>query len=195
MHITESKIGGFWEEFHFFPSFPNFPSFEQLERLTLCGWPKLKSLPQELRRCTSLRFLYIASFNGMDSFPEWLGDLTSLRLLNIKSCKNLMHLPTAKAMQHLTKLRTLAIYDCPLLKERCTNERGLEWPKISHIPIILVIFFIFRPIVYDSFNFVLTFHLALLLGKRDQRIGVSFRISATIYILVSFFGDNAQAIW
>ncbi|KAH0992149.1 hypothetical protein GBA52_003632 [Prunus armeniaca] len=122
----------------------------------------------------------------MDSFPEWLGGLTSLRLLNIKSCKNLMHLPTVRAMQRLTKLKTLTIYDCPLLKERCTNERGLEWHKISHIPIILLTVLLWELSGWTSGRQLDREHTRSKLGDSIsapalQRLGVlfSFRASAS----------------
>ena len=44
-------------------------------------------------------------------------------------CNRLVHLPTEEAMQRLTRLKTLEIYDCPNLGD---NERS----KIDHIPFV-----------------------------------------------------------
>ncbi|KAM5569573.1 hypothetical protein ABKV19_016864 [Rosa sericea] len=130
--LEKLDLGPFWEELDSFPDF-QFPS-QQLDRLELRGWPKLKSLPQQVQHFTSLTQLDIDSFNGVEALPEWLGNLASLEDLTISDCENLKYLPSLKAMQRLTKLQTLRIYSCPLLKERCTKDSGEEWPKISHIP-------------------------------------------------------------
>ncbi|CAN6693226.1 unnamed protein product [Malus baccata var. baccata] len=130
------EIGGFWEELDSFP-FPDFEvgSLMHLERLTLYGWPKLKSLPQQTQHLTSLTYLSVYHFEGVETLPEWLGSLTSLVYLRIQGCKNLMNLPSVQAMQRLTKLHTLYIYKCHLLlEERCRRDSGTDWPKISHIP-------------------------------------------------------------
>ncbi|XP_061992347.1 disease resistance protein RGA2-like [Rosa rugosa] len=126
-------IGGFWEELHSFPEF-QLPPHSQLERLTLRGWPKLKSLPQQIQHLTCLNTLWIVEFSGVEALPEWLGNLTSLENLCIRSCENLKNLPTLQAMQRLTKLKMLDVTGCPLLKENCTKDTGPEWPKIAHIP-------------------------------------------------------------
>ncbi|KAM5569581.1 hypothetical protein ABKV19_016871 [Rosa sericea] len=130
--LEQLDLGPFWEELDSFPDFQA-PS-QQLDRIVLCGWPKLKSLPQQVQHFTSLTQLDIDSFNGVEALPEWLGNLASLEDLTISDCENLKYLPSLKAMQRLTKLQTLRIYSCPLLKERCTEDSGEEWPKISHIP-------------------------------------------------------------
>ncbi|XP_021801282.1 putative disease resistance protein RGA1 [Prunus avium] len=130
------RIGKFWEELDSFPAF-ELPS--QIRKLDIRGWPKLKSLPQEIQHLTTcLEKLIIDSFDSMEALPEWLGNLSSLIRLNISGCKNLMYLPTVEVMQRLTKLETLWISGCPRLAERCAKESGPEWHKISHIPNIIV---------------------------------------------------------
>ena len=129
----------FWRELD---SFPDFQVPSQLEELSLHGWPKLKSLPQQIQHLTSLTSLSISSFDGMETLPEWLGNLTSLTQLKIWDCANLLYLPTVEAMQRLTKIHELDISDCPRLGERCTKDSGPEWPKISHIPKIKGNFFL-----------------------------------------------------
>ncbi|KAH0992691.1 hypothetical protein GBA52_004174 [Prunus armeniaca] len=132
-------LGSFWEELDSFPDFHLETGSSQLQTLILTGWPKLKSLPQQIQDFTSLTYLVIHKFDGVEALEDWLGNLTSLDHLDIRSCKKLMYLPSVEAMQRLTKLQTLIIWECPLLKERCTKDSGPEWPKISHIPHILIL--------------------------------------------------------
>ncbi|KAK9920792.1 hypothetical protein M0R45_029338 [Rubus argutus] len=126
-------IGPFWKKLESFPAFQAIP---QLERLEIWGWPKLKSLPEQIQCFTSLTELQIISFHGVETMPEWLGNLASLEVLHIYGCNKLMHLPSVKAMQRLTKLKQIRIDGCPLLEERCTEESRPEWPKIRHLPFI-----------------------------------------------------------
>ncbi|KAM5569239.1 hypothetical protein ABKV19_016644 [Rosa sericea] len=133
--LQHLEIGPLWKELDAFPDF-QLPPNSQLEYLELTGWPKLKSLPQQIQHSTCLKTLSIDEFMGLEleALPEWLGNLTSLETLKISYCENLENLPTQNAMKNLTKLKELDISSCPLLKERCTKETGPEWPKISHIP-------------------------------------------------------------
>ncbi|XP_016649998.1 PREDICTED: disease resistance protein RGA2-like [Prunus mume] len=135
MDLETLEIGCFWKELD---SFPAFQVTSQLDTLSLWGWPKLKSLPEQIQHFTSLARLEVRCFDGMEALPEWLRNLTSLKRLGICHCKNMMYLPTLEAMQCLTKLECIWILYCPLLKERCNKKSGSEWPKISHIPYIEV---------------------------------------------------------
>ncbi|GKV02253.1 hypothetical protein SLEP1_g14710 [Rubroshorea leprosula] len=129
-------MGPFWSELEEYPGLSSIHHLHaSLQDLTLQGWDKLKSLPHQLRHLTALQQLTIIRFNGVETLPELLGDLSSLRWLRIFFCDNLTHLPSAKAMHHLSNLEYLEIYRCSKLKERCAEERGPEWPKISHIPV------------------------------------------------------------
>ncbi|KAL6291961.1 hypothetical protein ACE6H2_000103 [Prunus campanulata] len=128
-------MGAFLEELDCFPDF-ELPS--QIQTLEIKGWPKLKSLPQQIQHLTtSLTSLEIESFDGVEALPEWLGNLTSLSTLIIRQCKNLVSLPAVEVMQRLTKLQELQIFGCPRLGGRSALKSGPEWHKISHIPNIV----------------------------------------------------------
>ncbi|GLU09304.1 hypothetical protein SLE2022_335980 [Rubroshorea leprosula] len=135
--LERLQIGGFSKELEEFPNL-NFIHHlhTSLQELTLFGWEKLTYLPPQIQHLTSLRKLIIIDFNQVEALPEWLGSLSSLQTLWISHCANLKYLPSAQAMQRLSKLQRLMISKCPELKGRCAKETGLEWFKISHIPII-----------------------------------------------------------
>ncbi|XP_048423177.1 putative disease resistance protein RGA3 [Pyrus x bretschneideri] len=133
--LEKLSLGAFCQELD---SFPDFQVPSKLKELELCGWPKLKSLPQQIQHSASLTHLSISCFDGLEALPEWLGNLTSLTVLKIALCENLMYLPTVEAMQRLTNLHDLGIIGCPRLSERCAADSGPEWPKISHIPESLI---------------------------------------------------------
>ncbi|CAN6559209.1 unnamed protein product [Malus baccata var. baccata] len=160
--LKQLSIGGFWEELDSFPDF-QVGSLMHLTSLSLTGWPKLKSLPHQIQHLTSLTSLSVYDFDRVETLPEWLGSLTSLTSLNVRGfdlletlpeclgsltsltfmyiggCKNLRNLPSVQAMQRLTKLQTLYIYQCHrLLRRKCRRDIGTDWPKISHIPRISI---------------------------------------------------------
>ncbi|KAK9159941.1 hypothetical protein Syun_006282 [Stephania yunnanensis] len=146
-NIRSLSIGQFSEELDHFPFLDAITGMEManlissLRSLSISGWSRLKSLPEQIQYLSRLEFLNINDFDGMTDLPEWFGKLTSLETLTIWGCKNLMHLPSANEMQKLTSLRTLTIRRCPLLKERCKPPKkrcGLgsgssEWHKIPRI--------------------------------------------------------------
>ncbi|GKU99316.1 hypothetical protein SLEP1_g12184 [Rubroshorea leprosula] len=131
-------IGPFSKELEF----PHLNSIHHLhaslQELELYGWEKLTYLPPQIQHLTSLRSLNIVDFNLVEALPEWLGSLSSLQTLLIIRCANLKYLPSAQAMQRLSKLQHLGIFRCPELEGRCAKETGLEWFKISHIPNIQI---------------------------------------------------------
>ncbi|XP_050262354.1 putative disease resistance protein RGA4 [Quercus robur] len=83
---------------------------------------------------SKLKKLELWHIQELESLPEeWFKNLTSLETLQIRNCPNLTSLP--EGMSHLTSLHTLNIITgCPQLKQRCENENGEDWDKISHIP-------------------------------------------------------------
>ncbi|KAM5559903.1 putative disease resistance protein RGA4 [Rosa sericea] len=134
--LKELTIGPFCEELDAFPAFQAIP---QLESLTIYGWRKLKSLPEQIQHLPSLRHLEIRSFGGVEAIPEWLGNLASLEDLTVRYCYgSLKYLPSVEAMQRLTKLKEIVIFSSPPLEERCREESGPEWPKIRHLPFIKI---------------------------------------------------------
>ncbi|KAM4113680.1 hypothetical protein ACJW30_04G014300 [Castanea mollissima] len=136
--LKSLEIGKFYEELDDFPSLVSIEHLHaSLQHLQLKGWPKLKSIPDNIQGLTALKILYISGFDGMETLLEWLGNLSSLQTLGIYHCNNLMYLPTAQAMRRLTKLETLDIYVSSKLKESCAIGGG-ERHKIAHIPNIYI---------------------------------------------------------
>ncbi|XP_030954108.1 putative disease resistance protein RGA3 isoform X1 [Quercus lobata] len=82
---------------------------------------------------SKLKELSLRKIQELESLPEeWFKNLTSLKTLHIWGCPNLTSLP--EGISHLTSLRGLHIWGCPQLKQRCEEENGEDWDKISHIP-------------------------------------------------------------
>ncbi|KAJ4715601.1 NBS-LRR disease resistance protein [Melia azedarach] len=87
-----------------------------------CQWQGLRSL----------LYLHIYGVENMVRLPKWINHITTLQHLEIDECRSLMCL--AEGMQ----LNKLEISFCPRLVERCGKNKGVEWPKIAHIPNILI---------------------------------------------------------
>ncbi|KAK9997570.1 hypothetical protein SO802_022256 [Lithocarpus litseifolius] len=105
-------IGKFCEELDDFPSLVSIQHLHaSLQHLELRGWPKLKSIPDNIQVWTALESLFISHFEGMETLPEWLTKLYSLQILEI--------------------------FCCPKLKESCAIG-GKERYKIAHIPDIRI---------------------------------------------------------
>ncbi|GLT37350.1 hypothetical protein SLA2020_116710 [Shorea laevis] len=132
-------IGGFSKELEEFPYLNSIHHLDaSLQELRLYGWEKLTYLPPQIQHLTSLRELHILHFNQVEALPEWLGSLSSLQSLGIHDCAKLKYLPSAQAMQRLSKLQILQIRGCRGLQGRCEKETGLEWFKISQVPNIYI---------------------------------------------------------
>ncbi|CAB4268842.1 unnamed protein product [Prunus armeniaca] len=86
--------------------FLDFEAPPRVQKIRLWGWPKLKSLPQQIQHFTSLTSLFIISFNQVETLPKWLGNFTSLTFLGIQRCENLMYLRPIKAMQCLDNYKS-----------------------------------------------------------------------------------------
>ena len=100
-----------------------------LQKLKLCELAH--SLLGQIQYFITLKISWIQRFFEIEALPECLGCLSSLQKLYIVDCNHFVHLPTEEAMQHLSQLKTLIIYDCPRYED---NERI----KISHIPLVKI---------------------------------------------------------
>ncbi|KAL3834666.1 hypothetical protein ACJIZ3_009402 [Penstemon smallii] len=139
--LKRLTLGPFSDDLDSFPwigdKIPNFKCpFSPLEKVSLYGWPKITSLPEQLQ-LYPVTELVICEFNGLLALPEFLGNIQSLQILDVWRCENLMYFPSANAMQSLKNLKKVRIEKCPLLEERCTPGTGPEWHKIMHIPEIV----------------------------------------------------------
>ncbi|KAJ4715512.1 Disease resistance protein [Melia azedarach] len=107
-----------------------------LEKLTIGGCDQL-DLQFDDDDCQwqglrSLRHLLFNWVENMECLPKWINHITTLQYLEIMWCKSLMCLP--EGMQ----LDKLEIWVSPHLRKRCGNNKGVEWPKIAHIPNIQI---------------------------------------------------------
>jgi Leucine-rich repeat (LRR) protein len=101
------------------------------------GWDEnVESFPEEMLLPSSLTFLRIDSLEHLKSLDyKGLQHLTSLRELNIIDCPMLESMPEEGLPASLS---SLAIHCCPMLGESCEREKGKDWPKISHIPRLVI---------------------------------------------------------
>ncbi|KAK9929302.1 hypothetical protein M0R45_026405 [Rubus argutus] len=90
------------------------------------SFPEEGLLPTTL---TSLEFGYLSNLKTINS--KELKSLISLQSLTIRNCPELLCLPDDGLPISLLRLR---IYGCPLVTQRCEEDKGEDWPKISHIP-------------------------------------------------------------
>ncbi|MFQ6651652.1 hypothetical protein Gotur_023891 [Gossypium turneri] len=82
----------------------------------------------------SLTRIMLFGFENLEfMFSEGFQDLASLKGLDIDNCPKLTSLPKKDV---LLSLGYLYISSCPLLKEECSSDKGREWSKISHIPLV-----------------------------------------------------------
>ncbi|GKV51425.1 hypothetical protein SLEP1_g58084 [Rubroshorea leprosula] len=111
--LERLEIGGFSKELEEFPCLNSIRHLHaSLQVLGLGGWEKLTYLPPQIQHLTSLRELRIYDFNQVEALPEWLGSLSSLQTLKIHRCANLKYLPSTPAMQCLSTLQCLIIFEC-----------------------------------------------------------------------------------
>ncbi|KAK7255218.1 hypothetical protein RIF29_28624 [Crotalaria pallida] len=95
-----------------------------------------RQMPEGLTRVPFLKTLSLNGIDGLDSLPEWLGEMTSLQQLEICMFPELRSLPSS--FSQLTNLQELTICDCLKLEKRCKKGTGEDWPKIAHVPQILI---------------------------------------------------------
>ncbi|KHG11689.1 hypothetical protein F383_16113 [Gossypium arboreum] len=114
-----------------------------LQALTIGGGgcSNVVSFPEEgigMMLPPSLTRIKLFKFENLEfMLSEGFQDLASLKELVIDNCPKLTSLPE-KDM--LLSLGSLCFYRCPLLKEECSSDKGREWSKISHIPLVQIDF-------------------------------------------------------
>ncbi|VFQ60254.1 unnamed protein product [Cuscuta campestris] len=101
-----------------------------LRSLKLFGLSQLARLPGALRHLTNLRSLEI-SFTDLRELPEWIRCFSYLETLELVCCDKLTCLPES--------IRDLNIALCSKkLIKRCRGPNGSDWPKIQHIPRVIL---------------------------------------------------------
>ncbi|MED6148533.1 hypothetical protein PIB30_054047 [Stylosanthes scabra] len=112
-------------------------NWEALTHLTVYGSiTKVRSFPYSLPHLPSLTFLKIWSLFFLETLEcNQLLRLTSLQQLHIKGCSNLVYMEGEKLPSSLLLLK---IKFCLLLGDYCKNKHQEIWPKIEHIPTIIV---------------------------------------------------------
>ncbi|KAG1338304.1 hypothetical protein COCNU_04G006100 [Cocos nucifera] len=109
-------------------SLPSLTHLKIAECTDLYNFPK-DGLP------VALKFLRILDCENLQSLPSQLQELISLTVLVISNCPQIPSLPVHDLS---SMLQELYIKGCPLLKERCQENGGHDWPKIAHIPKIQI---------------------------------------------------------
>ncbi|XP_074319891.1 disease resistance protein RGA2-like [Silene latifolia] len=100
-------------------------------------WNEIERLPEEFRGMSCLISLEIYDCKAFEAIPEWIDSLTSLRSLYVSKCPRLKSLPLG--ISKLSNLNLLALKQCSgELAERCQKPLGEDWPKIQHIPNIII---------------------------------------------------------
>ena len=94
------------------------------------SFPERELLPSSLTSLEIWNNLFLKSLNG-----DELLHLIALKNLGIGRCPNLHSMPEEGLP---TSLSFLSVTKCPLLKNRCLREKGEDWPKIAHIPVIKI---------------------------------------------------------
>ncbi|MED6215920.1 hypothetical protein PIB30_002607 [Stylosanthes scabra] len=112
-------------------------NIEALTRLSIHGSiMRVKSFPYSLPQLPSLTTLNLSWFDSLETLEcNELIRLTSLQELHIQYCWNLQYMEGEKLP---SSLLLLDIFCCGLLGEECKNKHEQIWPKIEHIPTILV---------------------------------------------------------
>ncbi|OAY32673.1 putative disease resistance RPP13-like protein 1 [Manihot esculenta] len=103
-----------------------------LTRLLLMGCSRTESFPGKMLLSSTLTSLKIWDFPNL-AYLDYRGlqHLTFLKELEICKCPKLQSIPEEGLPSSLS---SLSICLCPLLEQRCQQEQGEDWPKISHLP-------------------------------------------------------------
>ncbi|XP_072954020.1 putative disease resistance protein RGA3 isoform X2 [Typha angustifolia] len=92
---------------------------------------QVQSLPRILKSLPSLEVLWLERCPHISSLPDLPNSLCTLWL---EVCPGILSLPV-RLPESLWSFR---IYGCPVLKERCREPKGEDWPKIAHIPSVSI---------------------------------------------------------
>ncbi|KAL0431148.1 UNVERIFIED_CONTAM: hypothetical protein Sradi_0740800 [Sesamum radiatum] len=133
-HLSSIGFLSFWKCKKLKPLSGPMKQTTALHNLELTELPELKDLPESMQLFSALQWLKISDCEGLWSLPDWLGSLESLSTLSIYDCKNLRSLPDG-----FKSVTWLEIVGCPELEKRCKKAEGEYWPKISHIPTIVIL--------------------------------------------------------
>ncbi|CAI0461931.1 unnamed protein product [Linum tenue] len=102
-----------------------------LNDLALLTCSKLESFPEETLLPCTLTTLGILSIQNLKSLDEQgIQQLSALKELKISACPNLESFPKGLP----SSLSSMSILRCPFLEQRCQQDKGEDWSKISHIP-------------------------------------------------------------
>nr|CAD1835487.1 unnamed protein product [Ananas comosus var. bracteatus] len=87
------------------------------------------------QKLISLEELSFLKCRNLQSLPTSLVTFSSIKMLSIGLCPEIRSLPENGLP---ASLKSLYIWGCPLLKERCVKEQGLDWQLIAHVPYIFI---------------------------------------------------------
>ncbi|KAM4072793.1 hypothetical protein ACB094_11G166400 [Castanea mollissima] len=93
------------------------------------SFPERELLPSSLTSLEIWNNPLLKSLNGDELY------LIALKKLGIGFCPNLHSMPEEGLP---TSLSFLNVTKCPLLKNRCLREKGEDWSKIAHVPVIKI---------------------------------------------------------
>ncbi|CAL9750380.1 unnamed protein product [Musa acuminata subsp. burmannicoides] len=114
-------------------------SLASLKHLDVENCPKLMSVA-EAEAVHLPKSLQVLRINSCTDPSSWVFKerrfLTFLQYLQISECMNLKVLP--EGLRALPSLHSFLVLSCPMLHERCKEERGLDWHKINHIPTAVI---------------------------------------------------------
>ncbi|XP_043708091.1 putative disease resistance protein RGA3 isoform X2 [Telopea speciosissima] len=108
--------------------------FPCLHELQIYSCPNIREILPDMRYCPSLKHLTLFHCHDLESLQSQ-GLPPTLTYLKIRNCNKLQHLPEEGLPPVLSHLD---IANCPFLEESCEKETGRDWPKISHIPSIMI---------------------------------------------------------
>ncbi|KAL6327693.1 hypothetical protein AAG906_022755 [Vitis piasezkii] len=113
-----------------------------LKDLTISGmFPDATSFsddPHSIPFPTTLTSLTLLEFQNLESLASLsLQTLTSLEQLQIIRCPNLRSILPREGLLPDT-LSVLFVRGCPRLTQRYSKEEGDDWPKIAHIPCVVI---------------------------------------------------------